>query len=241
MIGGGFLAKMVLSIKSQRLNFTMNIQYYGDYCFKITTKPSGRATEDVVLVTDVPEKGTGLRAPQGEAHIVLLSHQSAEAPELDVVKGNPVKLSVPGEYSAKGIATIGFPSVRDDRDGAERGQNTIFLFETEEMSLCFLGAIGTEPIPSVIEKLSGVDILFVPVGGVDTLPLGKIDELVRKIEPKVVIPMHYKIAGMTTKLPDVKPFCDSIGNCPKESIAKWNVKAKDLEGKNMEIVLLDKN
>lgn len=219
----------------------MNIQYYGDYCFKITTKPSGRATEDVVIVTDVPAKGTGLRAPQGEAHIVLLSHQSVDAAELDVLKGNPIKLFTPGEYSAKGIAILGFPSFRDAVGGTERGHNTVYLLETEEMTLCFLGALGGEPAPAVIEKLSGVDILFVPASGVETMPVDRIDELVRKIEPKVVVPMHYKISGMATALPDVKAFCDALGNCPKETLSKWNVKAKDLEGKNMEIVLLDKN
>ncbi len=219
----------------------MNIQYYGDYCFKITTKPSGRATEDVVIVTDVPEKETGLRAPQGEVDIVLLSHQSVDTEKLSVVKGEPIKLSVPGEYSAKGIALLGFPNTRDGKDGAERGLNTIFLFETEEMTLCYLGALGVEPAPSVIEKLSGVDILFVPASGVDTLSVNKMDELVRKIEPKVVIPMHYKISGMAMKLPDVKAFCDAVGNCPKEALSKWNVKKKDLEGKNMEVVLFEKN
>lgn len=219
----------------------MNIQYYGDYCFKITTKPSGRATEDVILVTDVPEKGTGLRAPQGEAHIALLSHQSPEAAELEVVKGGPIKIMAPGEYSAKGISLLGFPSARDEESGAKRGLNTIFLFETEEITLCFLGALGVEPAPSVVEKLSGVDILFVPASGVDTLPVGKIDELVRKIEPKVVIPMHYKINGMTMDLPDVKAFCSAVGNCPKDAIAKWNLKKKDLDGKNLEVVLFDKN
>lgn len=221
--------------------FVMNIQYYGDYCFKITTKPNGRATEDVVIVTDVPAKGLGLRAPQGEADIVLLSHQSPEAEELSVVKGDPVKIFAPGEYSARGVAVLGFPSARDAQGGAERGQNTIFLFETEEMRLCFLGALGAEPAPETIERLSGVDILFVPAGDGDTLPVNMIDDLVRRIEPKAVIPMHYKIAGMTTTLPDEKPFCKVMGNCPKETLPKWNVKKKDLEGKNLEVVLLAKN
>lgn len=219
----------------------MNIQYYGDYCFKITTKPHGRATDDVVIVTDTPEKGLGLRAPMGEAQILLLSHQSPEASEHEVVKGEPVKIFAPGEYSAKGVAILGFPSGRDTEGGAKRGQNTIFLFETEEMRLCFLGALGDEPAADVIERLSGVDVLFVPAGGGDTLAVERIDELVRKIEPKTVIPMHYKIAGMTTSLPDETRFCKVMGNCPKESVAKWNVKKKDLEGKNLEVVLLAKN
>jgi hypothetical protein len=219
----------------------MNIQYYGDYCFKITTKPNGRATEDVIIVTDTPEKGSGLRAPQGEAHIVLLSHQSPEAAELETIKGDPVKISVPGEYSAKGVAILGFLSARDAEGVAKRGQNTIFLFETEEMRLCFLGALGIEPTPETIERLAGIDILFAPVGGDDTLPVSAIDDLVRKIEPKTVIPMHYKTGGMTTTLSDEKAFCKLIGNSPKQSIAKWNVKKKDLEGKNMEVVLLSKD
>lgn len=219
----------------------MNIQYYGDYCFKITTKPNGRATEDVVIVTDAPEKSLGLRAPQGEAHIVLLSHQLPEAEELSVIKGEPVKIFAPGEYSAKGVAILGFPSARDTEGGAKRGKNTVFLVETEELRLAFLGSLGDEPAPDVVERLSGIDILFVPVGGKDTIPADSVDELVRKIEPKAVIPMHYKIAGMTTDLPDEKPFCKAIGNCPKETIAKWNVKKKDLEGKNMEVVLFSRD
>lgn len=219
----------------------MNIQYYGDYCFKITTKPNGRATEDIVIVTDTPEKSLGLRAPQGEVDILLLSHQSPEAIELEGMKGGPVKLFAPGEYSAKGVAILGFLSARDTEKGAKLGQNTIFLFETEDMRLCFLGALGTEPAADVIERLSGIDVLFVPVSGESTLPVEQIDELVRKIEPKTVIPMHYKIAGMTTALPDEKQFCRVMGNCPKQSIAKWNVKKKDLDGKNLEIILLAKN
>ena len=78
----------------------MNIQYYGDFCFKITTKPNGRATEDIVIVTDVPEKATGLRAPQGEAQIVVLSHQDREIPELALIKGDPLAFVTPGEFPA---------------------------------------------------------------------------------------------------------------------------------------------
>lgn len=219
----------------------MNIQYYGDYCFKITTKPAGRATEDVVIVTDVPEKGLGLRGPQGEANILILSHQGPEHEGLSVVKGNPVKLSMPGEYAVKGVSFLGFPSFRDSESGAKRGANTLYLFESEDISVCYLGALGAEPSPEVLEKITSVEILFIPVGGRDTLPLERVDDLVRKIEPKTVIPMHYKIDGMTADLPDLKAFCKVIGNCPKETISKWNVKAKDFEGKNMEIVLLDRN
>lgn len=216
----------------------MNIQYYGDFCFKINTKPNGRATEDITIITDVPDKSTGLRAPQGEAQVVLLSHQDRSAFEMALTKGFPLVLDAPGEYAVNGITLVGFPSFRDNAKGSTKGRNTIFLIESEEIRLCFLGALGHDLEPSMIEKLGDVDILFVPVDGTDTLDLDKIDDLVRKIEPKVTIPMHYALPGMKISLGEVKRFCDVLGNCPEETISKYNVKRKDLEGKTMEIVLL---
>lgn len=217
----------------------MNIQYYGDYCFKISTKPAGRATEDVIIWTDPLEKGSGLRAPQGEADIVFLTHGDSAAAK-ESLKGSPVVLDVPGEYAAKGISALGFASAHDDKDGAERGQNTIFIFESEDIHVCFLGALGHDLSPELLDKLNGVDILFIPVGGSDTISAKLAAELVRKIEPNVVIPMHYKIAGLTLPLESEKSFCEAIGSCPKEALPKLNIKKKDLEEKTLEVVLLER-
>lgn len=217
----------------------MNIQYYGDFCFKISTKPAGRATEDIIIWTDPLQKGAGLRSPQGHVDLIFLSHGKKE--ELgETLKEGTVIFDVPGEYAAKGISVMGFLSYRDEENGAKRGQNTTFIFESEDIHVCYLGALGHEATPELIEKLNGVDILFVPVGGEDTLGAKAAAELVRKIEPSIVIPMHYKIAGLTLPLETEKAFCDAIGICPKETLLKLNIKKKDLEGKPMEVVLLER-
>ena len=52
--------------------------------------------------------------------------------------------------------------------------------------------------------------------------------------------MHYKIAGSTYDIADEKGFCNAMGNCPKEKVAKLNIKKKDLEGKDAEVVVLEK-
>ncbi len=217
----------------------MNIQYYGDYCFKISTKPAGRATEDIILWTDLLEKGSGLRSPQGQADIVVLTHGDMNEVK-EALKGEPVVLDAPGEYSAKGISALGFPSFRDTTEGSERGQNTIFLFESEDIHIAFLGALGHDLSPDMLDKLSGTDILFIPIGGTDTLSSKDAAELVRKIEPRIVIPMHYKIAGLTLPLETESAFCEVMGNCPKEHLAKWNIKKKDIEEKLMEVVLFER-
>jgi len=218
----------------------MNIQYYGDYCFKITTKPFGRATEDIVIWTDPCDKATGLRSPQGQADIMFLSHSNSVDIEAAGLKGDKVTLSDPGEYAVKGVNAFGIASYQDMEKGALRGQNTVFVFQAESMNLCFLGALGHELTPAQIEKIAAVDILFIPVGDNDTLAIKQIEEIIRKIEPAIVIPMHYKMDGMTVGFEDEKAFCVEIGNCPSEKVAKLSLKKKDLEGKSMEIVLLER-
>ncbi len=216
----------------------MNIQYYGDFCFKITTKPNGRATEDIVILTDLPDKETAVRAPQGEADMVVLSHHTQADIAQANIKGDPFVFEAPGEYSYKGVTLVGLPSFRDAQAGAVRGRNTVFLIESEEMRLCFLGALGHDLEPSVFEKIGDVDILFLPASGTDTLELDKADALVRKIEPKITIPMHYALPGMKTDWADLSKVCSVLGNCPEETLGKFNIKKKDLEGKTMQVVLL---
>ena len=85
-----------------------------------------------------------------------------------------------------------------------------------------------------------MDVLFIPVGGSDTLSPKLASELARKIEPSIIIPMHYKIPGLTLPLESEKSFCDAIGSCPQGAQSKFNIKKKDFEGKQLEIVLLER-
>ncbi len=219
----------------------MQIQYYGDFCFKITAKPGGRATDDVVLWTDPCDKRSGLRAPVGQADIVLLSHDIEERDRLSgLMKNEPIVLDAPGEYSARGFAIQGLASFRDEESGSKRGPNTVFTVNVEDMNLCFLGALGHPLTQDSLSHLEHIDILFLPVGNKDTLAAEHLEDTLRKVEPAIVIPMHYKMPGLTLDLNDTKPFCTAVGNCPKDALPKLIVKAKDLVEKKLEVVLLEK-
>lgn len=219
----------------------MQIQYYGDYCFKITMKPAGRATEDIVLWTDPCGKEVGLRAPFGQADILMLSHTNRDDDNLSgLLKSEPALLDAPGEYAAHGVTALGFSSFRDENNGADRGQNTVFIFEAEGIHCCFLGALGHEMSSELLEKVNGVDVLFVPIGGKDAMSPLHAEEVIRKIEPKIVIPMHYLMPGMTGTFGDEKPFCAELEHCETERVAKLNIKKKDIEEKNMEVVFLER-
>lgn len=216
----------------------MTIQYYGDYCFKITTKPGGRATEDVVLWTDPLPKGAGLRSPQGVPNILLLSHQKAIAEDF---KNSTVCLDIPGEYSALNIPFQGFLSYQDSENGSLKGQNTFFAFESEDIHIVFLGALGHALSPETLDKIAETDVLFLPISGEGTLSVEESVDLVRKIEPKVIIPMHYSMSGLTLpSLNSKKAFCEAFGVSDKAVQSKLTFKKKDLEDKKAEVIFLER-
>ncbi|MCD6149402.1 MBL fold metallo-hydrolase [bacterium] len=217
----------------------MNIQYYGHSCFKITARPAGRATEEVAVFMDPFDKSIGLKPPFGRADIIFISHQHPDHNNVSALKGSPIIIDTPGEYSVKEISAIGIDSFHDEKEGAERGRNTIFVLETENIRLCHLGDLGTDLSLKQLEKMNGVDILFIPVGGKYTIDGKKAAEIARKIEPAMIIPMHYKVPNLKIDITDEKMFCSEIGSCPKEKISKINLKKKDLEGKSLEVMLME--
>ena len=218
----------------------MTIQYYGHSCFKITTKPEGRGSgEDVTIFIDPFDKETCPRPPQGKADIVTVSHDHHDHNNTASLRGDFQVIDLPGEYSIKGVSITGINSYHDNVEGKERGLNTIFAFESEGIRFCHLGDLGSKLTKEQLEEVNGVDVLAIPIGGTFTLDGKGAKEVVDQVEPKIVIPMHYKIPGSKVKIDDEKKFCNEIGICPREKVSKLILKKKDLEDDEMKVVLME--
>lgn len=216
----------------------MIIQYYGDFCFKITSKPEGRATDEVVLWTDPLVKGAGLRSPQGEPDILLLSHESGVDTEKKSEK--TTILAFPGEFAARGITLSGYNTYTKALSEESKDFNTVFLFDTEGMQMGYLGALGHEPEPEILDRFSGIEVLFVPVENKDGWDVKTAVAVIKKIEPKVVVPMHFAQKGLTIpNLASEKALVEALGTSV-ERVTKWNFKKKDLENQTMKIVLFER-
>lgn len=217
----------------------MIIQYYGHSCFKISTKPAGRGQEEISIFLDPFDKKIGLRPPQGQANVVLVSHDHFDHNNVEALKGEPAVLDIPGEYSVRGISVVGIASLhKEPKADEEKIINTIFILESEDIRICHLGDLGVDLSEKQLEEINGVDILMIPIGGNYTIDHKRAIELIKKIEPSVVIPMHYKINGSTADIADEKKFCNEIGNCSKERPARMNIKKKDLVEKRMEVLIM---
>lgn len=212
----------------------MIITWQGHSCFKIQDKigPDG-----VTLVTDPFNKETGLKVPNFEADIVTVSHNHVDHNNVSVLRGNPFVIDCAGEYDFKGILVEGIDSFHDGAQGKDRGNNTIYRIEVEDISIVHLGDLGDVLDNAQLEKLAGTDILLIPVGGKYTLDAKKAVEVISQIEPRIVIPMHYKIDGLKYDIDAVDKFVKEIGVAPSYE-EKLKISKKDLPQEDMELVIL---
>ncbi len=164
----------------------MDITYLGHSSFRIKGK-------NVTIVTDPYSKeGTGFKFPTVKADIVTISHEHDDHNAHQEVSEVHKVVSGPGEYEIKGVTIFGYKTYHDHSKGEERGKNTVYAIDIDGYHVVHLGDLGHIPKDSLIEELGNVDVLMVPVGGKYTITADEANEVVKKIEPKITIPMHYK-------------------------------------------------
>ncbi len=213
----------------------MVITWYGQACFKIQ---SG----DLVIAIDPFSKEIGLTSPRFRADIALATHQHHDHNNLESLTGDPFVITGPGEYEVKGAYIHGIQTFHDTKQGKERGLNTIYLIEVEGIRLLHMGdygeAVGEDS--QFLEQVGEVDILLVPVGGTYTIDGRDAATLTKDIEPRFVIPMHYKIPGLKVTLGDNAAFLKEMGVKNPEIQEKFTIKKKDItdEEKTDVIVLM---
>ena len=215
----------------------MQIIWKGQSCFQIIAKQEKNSQVSVVI--DPFNGSCGLRAPSLEAEILLISHHHRDHDNTKAVKGTPFLIDGPGEYEIKGVFIQGIPSFHDDSQGKERGVNTIYTIEAEEIKLCHLGDFGQRELTGEqLEKIGSCDILMIPVGGTYTIDSKIASNIISQIEPKIVIPMHYKIPKLLVKIEEVDKFLKTMGLKSVEPLNKLLIKKKDLSLDETKIIVL---
>lgn len=213
----------------------MVIMWYGQSCFRIQGKT---VTDDVTLVIDPYDK-VGLKLPKLTADILCVTHDHYDHANVKAVSGEPFLISGPGEYERKGVSITGALAPHDNVEGKARGFVTMYTMNLEGMTLAHLGDLGTTELTEAQEEaIEDVDILLLPVGGVYTIDGKEAASLVARLEPRIVIPMHYRLPGLTVKLDGVETFLKHIGGKAGESVEKLKVSKKDLPQEETKIILL---
>jgi len=173
-------------ITAKEVERKMRIKWLGHAAFLIT------ADDGTTIITDPFGSYGGLSyAPISEtADIVLVSHQHGDHVG-GAVNGEPQVIDRPGITTARGKEFKGIASHHDQSGGSERGENIIFRFTIDGVSLCHLGDLGHVLSEEQVAEIGEVDILMIPVGGFYTIDAEEANRVCEQLAPKVIIPMHF--------------------------------------------------
>jgi L-ascorbate metabolism protein UlaG (beta-lactamase superfamily) len=179
-----------------------DIQYLGHACFRLR----GR---DGIVVTDPYDSSVGYEIGKPTAHIVTVSHahgDHANVAAVRPVRDNVFTVEGPGEYEVGGVLITGVRTWHDKKKGAERGRNTVYVIHLDDLVFCHLGDLGHELTSQQIDEIGEVDVLFIPVGGGETISATEAANVIGQIEPRMVIPMHYAMDGQQSFEMELAPL-----------------------------------
>jgi len=211
----------------------MKIKYLAHASFLITSQDNTR------IITDPYTVGQGIKygAIKEKADIVTVTHSHGDHSNSKSIPGDPVIVQETGSRTVKGIKIKGIPVFHDEAQGSKRGKNIVFCFEIDGLNLCHAGDLGHQLSPSQLAELGAVDILLIPVGGFFTIDAREASEVVKSINPRVVIPMHYKTSKADYPIAPVDDFLKDKKNVKRSSASEMEFTKANLP-KGTEIVVL---
>ena len=208
----------------------MEIVWYGHSCFRLRKRGA-------TAVTDPSGKDVGYETPRLRANIVTISHDHPDCNNLALLQGRPKIIEGPGEYEVKGIFITGIATHMKKSKGPGSRRNTVYLFDFDGLTVCHLGSLDHVPSQAQVQALSDVDVLLIPVGALTTINANQAAEVIGLLEPKIVIPMHYKTKAVKRRLQPVGKFLKEMGLPQMSPREKLEITKNDLPSESQVIVL----
>lgn len=208
----------------------MDITWYGHACFRLRGKEG-------IVVCDPLNGHSGFQTGKVTANIVTISHDDPFHAGIESVGGSPTIFDGPGEYEASNIPVLGIRSYRDKQKGAVLGKNTMFLITIEDVNIAHLGGLGHTPTTEQVEQMGNIDVLLVPVGGHVALDSATAVETISLLQPKIVIPMHYKVGAETEDLETADRFLKEMGVTTIEAVNRFTTSKSGLPDSTQVVVL----
>lgn len=195
----------------------MELSWIGHACFRLKNR------ETTVLLDPFGAQTGYSTRTLGEADVVTVSHDHAAHNNVGAIGGRPRVIVGPGEYEVAGVLITGVRTYHDAKQGAERGKNTAYVIEMDEVRICHLGDLGHVPTPDQAEELNGAEVLLIPVGGNSTIDAEAAAEVISLLEPRIVVPMHYQTESSAERLDPLDRFLKQMGIGVAQPVSRLNV------------------
>jgi len=215
---------------------TMKIKWLGHSAFAITS------SDGTAILTDPYRPGAfggAIRhAPIRERFdVVTVSHKHADHDGVDGLAGNPTVVDTVGHCESQGVPIDGIATFHDKSGGSQRGSNIVFCLNVDGLRVCHLGDLGHIPDDATCAALGDVDVLLTPVGGTFTIDANEAWQLIEKLRPSVVIPMHFKTPKIGFDLASIDKFTAGKPNVVQAGSSEVELTRETLPPKLQVIVL----
>jgi L-ascorbate metabolism protein UlaG (beta-lactamase superfamily) len=191
----------------------MKIKWYGQACMVLETFGGTK------IMCDPYDESYGYELPKEEVDILTVSHmQHCDHNAVEIVRGNPKIINETGEYEEKGLKIKGIHTWHDSEFGSKRGDNIVYRFEVDNIFFVHMGDIGHILTDDQVKEITPCDILAVPVGGTYTVDADEAYEIVKQLNPQVVIPIHYHTPSNRIGLDTAEHFLEKFLEIKREKI-----------------------
>lgn len=218
----------------------MDIYWGGQALFRIKGKQAS------VVIDPYDPNMMGYKLPKElSADVVLVTHEHPDHNNIDAVisptGGKPMVFREPGEYEVAGAVVTAIDSFHDNSGGSERGKNLIFHIMMDGLNIVHLGDLGQSQLTEEqLAQIGEVDILLTPVGSIFTIDGKQAASITAQLEPRIIIPMHYKLEGLKFDLESSETFLKEMGAEGVVAQPKLTI-SKDKLPEEPQVVVLSKS
>jgi len=160
----------------------MKVTWLGHSCFRV--EADGKS---VICDPYSPGSVPGLKPVAVSADGVTCSHGHGDHCYADGV-------SLTGAALPFTVTTV--DCFHDEAGGSQRGENRIHIFDLPDgLRAVHLGDLGHMLSPEQLAAVGKPDVLMIPVGGFFTIDARTAKELCDALQPRVIIPMHFRSAA----------------------------------------------
>jgi L-ascorbate metabolism protein UlaG (beta-lactamase superfamily) len=155
-------------------------------------------------------RSIGIPPPSASAEFVFVSHEHFDHNAIRTVKGEPRIIDEVLEDMVDGISIRTHVLPHDNMGGRKRGMVRVYRLEMDGVSFLFLGDVGVAPPKEVAEREREPSFMFIPVGGVFTIGPEEAVKWIEALEPRVAVPMHYRVGGLSLSIKPVEEFLSLV-------------------------------
>lgn len=181
----------------------MRVRWYGQAAFGLEDGDGKTVFLDPFQIPGAALAGRGLRFDYPPitgalADLVLVTHEHFDHNGVDAIEGaTRVIRATAGRFETALGPVTGVVTDHDRAAGTERGANIVYVFSLEGLRVCHFGDYGQAELrPEQAEAIGTPDLLFLPVGGGPTVDGAAAIEVVRRLRPRWVVPMHYRTSAI---------------------------------------------